>query len=68
MSVLPDTARRDDLATDAPVDGAPDARPGADPADVRRSPGRRRTALAAALALVAITCVALMAWFSFVGR
>lgn len=67
MSVLSDSARRDDVAT-APV--SPGADPGTEPggpADVRR-PQRRRTLLAAALALVAVVCVALMAWMSSGGR
>jgi len=67
MSVLSDSARRDDVAT-APA--SPGADPGAEnagPDDVRR-PQRRRTLLAAALALVAVVCVALMAWMSFGGR
>jgi Mce-associated membrane protein len=65
--VLSDSARRDAVAT-APV--SPGADPGTEPggpADVRR-PQRRRTLLAAALALVAVVCVALMAWMSFGGR
>ena len=67
MSVLSDSARRDDVAT-APA--PPGADPGTEPtdhADVRR-PQRRRTVLAAVLALVAVVCVALMAWMSFGGR
>jgi Mce-associated membrane protein len=67
MSVLSDSARRDDVATAPASPGAdPGTEPGG-PADVRR-PQRRRTLLAAALALVAVVCVALMAWMSFGGR
>lgn len=67
MSVLSDSARRDDVAA-APA--SPAADPGTEPAgpdDVRR-PQRRRTLLAAVLALVAVVCVALMAWMSVGGR
>ncbi|GAA1442673.1 hypothetical protein GCM10009641_57760 [Mycobacterium cookii] len=65
MSVLPDAARRDDVAT-APV--PPGAYPGAEPAAGARRPQQRRTVLAAVLALVAVVCVALMVWMSSGGR
>ncbi len=68
MSVLSASARRDDVANAPASPGAdPGTEPTAGPDDVRR-PQRRRTALAAALALVAVVCVALMAWMSFGGR
>ena len=61
MSVLPDSARRDDLAADASAHGA---EPGPDPSN----PSRLRTAIAAVLALVVAACVALLIWMSVAGR
>ena len=61
MSVLPDFARRDDLATGARGAGVGD--PGPEPS---RRP-RWDVALAVALAAVAATCVALLVWMAVSG-
>ena len=63
MSVLPDSARRDDLATDSSAPG-----PGAGPVPHPGRARRTRVVLAAALALVVAACVALLVWMSLAGR